>query len=142
MSSRTRITESVSVGDPVFFYRNYGAGTAKARQAQALQGRYLGPGLIIGHQGGNVWVSFVGRCYLVALEHVRSLAPDEVFGRKPYVRECLEALKQASRATDYVDLTQQQVAAEDMAAAVEQPAGMDHWVDDEDDDIPEVAPPP
>ena len=71
--------------------------------------------LVIGHQGGNVWLSYAGRCYLVALEHIRGLAPDESFGTKPLVKEGLQALKEASKATDYVDLSQQQASAEDLA---------------------------
>ena len=74
---------------------------------QAQRGCFVGPALVIGQQGGNVWVSYGGRCFLVALEHIRALAPDETFSTKPIVQSGLEELKKAAKATDFIDLTEQ-----------------------------------
>ena len=143
VSARTRVLENVGVGDVVFFYRDYPS--AKAQKLQAQRGRYIGPGLVIGHQGGNIWISFSGRCYLVAREHIRGLAPEEVYTTKPVVRDDLAALKQASLAKDYIDLSDQRPPLEDLAAAAAEPAVHDPEQDvaDSDEDKPiEVAPPP
>ena len=67
MSARSRVLEEIRV------YRDYPTG--KAHTAQCARGKFLGLALVIGHQGGNVWVAYAGRCYLVAPEHVRGLAP-------------------------------------------------------------------
>ena len=142
VSARSRPLGAVSVGEVVFFYRNYP--NAKSQKLQAQRGKYLGPGIVIGHQGGNIWVSYAGRCYLVALEHVRGLAPDESFGCKPLVKEGLTKLKEATKAQDYIDLTQQEVSAEELAAAAGQLAGNDHEADEDEVDqnhAPQAAPP-
>ena len=56
---------------------------------------------------------------LVALEHVRGLAPDEMVGTKPIDQENLEELQRAAKSKDYVDLTQQ--SAEGMEQALQAP---------------------
>jgi hypothetical protein len=65
VAARTRTLEKVVVGQSVFFYRQYT--TQTAIKAQSARGCYLGPALVIGQQGKNVWLSYAGRCYLVAL---------------------------------------------------------------------------
>ena len=87
VTARSRVFNNVSVGGLVFFYRNYLS--PNARKMQAQRSRYLGPGLVIGQQGGNVWVSYAGRCYLRALVRIRGLSPDEVFAAKPVVKDGL-----------------------------------------------------
>ena len=62
--ARARLVNDLAVGEIVFFYRKYP--TTKAQKLQAQRGCYLGPGVIIGKQGQNHWISFAGRCYLVA----------------------------------------------------------------------------
>ncbi|CAE7483963.1 unnamed protein product, partial [Symbiodinium necroappetens] len=42
------------------------------------RGQWRGPGTIIGSEGGNWWVSFSGRCHLVAEEHLRPSTAEEV----------------------------------------------------------------
>ena len=69
VSARTRVIENTAVGEIVYFNRRYD--TAKTIKLQAQRGCYVGPGVIIGHQGPNMWISYAGRCYLVAPEHVR-----------------------------------------------------------------------
>ena len=41
------------------------------------QGRWEGPGIIVGKEGQNYWVSRGGRCRLTAPEHLRPSGPDE-----------------------------------------------------------------
>ena len=93
-SARTRIVTNVSIGERVFFFRDIATKTAQRRIAQC--GKWLGPALVIGTQGSNVWLSYSGRCYLVALEHVRGLAPDEVTCTRSLVQENLEELQRAT----------------------------------------------
>ena len=133
VSARSRVLESVAVGDLVFFYRDVQSTAGQKRVARI--GRWIGPGLVIGHQGGNVWISFGGRCYLVAVEHIRGLSPDEVYGTRPVVKEGLEALRQAAKAKDYIDLLQQRPTADDLRHSAEQPAANDHEVDEDLDDV-------
>lgn len=128
VSARTRLVENTSVGELVFFYRRYPS--QKSRQLQAQRGCYLGPGVVIGHQGQNAWVSYAGRCSLVAPEHLRGLAPDEVASTKPLVRHGLEQLKQAAKATDYIDLSRQDIPDIELRDALARPSGDDHEVDD------------
>ena len=127
VAARTRSVEKVEVGEMVFFYRNYPQ--KKAQQLQSQRGCYLGPGIVIGLQGKNVWISYAGRCYLVAPEHVRGLAPDECALTKPLIREGLEQLKQASKSRDYIDISGQDATNADVQEALERPAGDDNSAD-------------
>ncbi|CAE7526366.1 GIP, partial [Symbiodinium necroappetens] len=56
-------------GDHVFFYR---------KPKNNKNWEWHGPGVIIGHEGPNVWVSFAGRCHLVAPEHLRTASAEEL----------------------------------------------------------------
>lgn len=73
----------------------------------------------------NAWVSYGGRCYLVAPEHLRTLAPDEVCSTKPLVRQGLEKLRKASKSLDHVDITRQEATASEAQQAAEKPPGND-----------------
>ena len=55
VSARSRALEEIRVGEIIFFYRDYPTG--KAQKAQCTRGKFLRPALVIGHQGGNVWVA-------------------------------------------------------------------------------------
>ncbi len=129
VSSRTRQVSNTSVGEFVYFYRRYPS--QKAVKLQAQRGCYLGPGVIIGTQGQNCWVSYAGRCYLVAPEHLRGLAPEEVSTLKPLLRHGLEQLKKAAKSDDYLDLTRTTpgITQEELEAALNAPAGDDPEVD-------------
>jgi len=142
VAARTRLVEKVEVGELVFFYRCYPS--AKAQKLQAQRGCYLGPGVVIGHQKQNAWVSYAGRCYLVAPEHLRSMAPDEICSTKPLIRQGLEELRKASKLQDTIDITRQTVSAGELEQAVNSPAGDDHSAPLEEVAIPpmEVEPVP
>ena len=124
VAARTRLVEKTEIGELVFFYRCYPS--SKAQKLQAQRGCYLGPGVVIGHQGSNSWVSYAGRCYLVAPEHIRKLAPDETCSTKPLIRQGLEELKRASKLAERLDITQQEATAEDLQQAAAQPGGNDY----------------
>ena len=57
------------VGDYVYFYRKPG---------NSKDWRWIGPGTVIGHEAKNAWVSFAGRCHLVAPEHLRRATGEEI----------------------------------------------------------------
>ena len=59
-----------AVGEMVSFYR--------MEKVATKRGSWRGPGTIVGTEGGNWWVSFGGRCHLVAEEHLRPSSPEEV----------------------------------------------------------------
>ena len=121
VAAKTRKVENTAVGEIIYFYRCYPG--VKAQKLQAKRGCFLGPGVVIGKQGQNVWVSYAGRCYLVAPEHVRSLAPDETASLRPIIRHGLEQLQQASRAEDFVDLSEEQVDEAEMETAAQEAEG-------------------
>ena len=58
------------MGEMVCFYR--------IEKVATKRGQWRGPGTIIGHEGGNWWVSFGGRCHLVAEEHLRPATSEEL----------------------------------------------------------------
>ena len=118
------------MGEVVYFYRKYP--NPMSKRPQAARGNYVGPGVVIGNQGKNLWTAFAGRCYLVAPEHVRGLAPDENASLRPLVREGLEQLKEASRFQEYIDISREEVPSEELTRALKAPA----------DPLPDVIPPP
>ena len=58
------------IGELVCFYR--------IEKVATKRGQWRGPGTIIGSEGGNWWVSFAGRCHLVAEEHLRPSTAEEL----------------------------------------------------------------
>ena len=70
-----------------------------------------------------------GRCYLVAPEHVRVLAPDEIATLKLLIRHGLEQLQQASKADDFIDISRDQVEPTELESALAHPAGNDMEID-------------
>eukprot|EP00439_Symbiodinium_sp_Y106_P077011 s874_g16.t1 len=69
---RTRVAgPEVQVGDWVYMYR---------KPKNSKDWRWLGPAVVIGHEGPNFWASFAGRCHLVAREHLRLATGEEIGG--------------------------------------------------------------
>ena len=58
------------IGELVCFYR--------IEKVATRRGQWRGPGTIIGAEGGNWWISFGGRCHLVAEEHLRPSTAEEL----------------------------------------------------------------
>ena len=75
VGARTRPVKEVEIGQRVMLFRHYS--TSVAVKKQSARGSFLGPGIIIGRQNKNVWVSYAGRCYVVCLEDIRALSPDD-----------------------------------------------------------------
>ena len=70
---RARVKKgSYAIGEMVCFYRLGKSGTTSKR------GQWKGPGLILGNDGGNWWISYGGRCHLVAEEHMRPSTAEEL----------------------------------------------------------------
>ncbi|CAE7707470.1 GIP [Symbiodinium sp. CCMP2592] len=70
---RARVKKgSYAIGEMVCFYRLGKSGTTNKR------GQWKGPGLILGNDGGNWWISYAGRCHLVAEEHMRPSTAEEL----------------------------------------------------------------
>ena len=88
--------------------------------------------------------NFGGRCYLVAPEHVRGLAPDENFITRPKIQEGLKQLREASRAKDYIDLSMQEVPEAELRASIGLPASDDPYnpYDQDEEPLSNVAEPP
>ena len=61
--------EELKVGDQVFFYR-------KPRNTKNWF--WYGPSVVIGKEGSNLWLSYSGRCYLTAPEHIRKATGEEL----------------------------------------------------------------
>ena len=71
MIQRARVKRGgYAVGELVCFYR--------IEKIATKRGQWRGPGTIIGHEGGNWWVSLGGRCHLVAEEHLRPATSEEL----------------------------------------------------------------
>ncbi|OLQ03765.1 Copia protein [Symbiodinium microadriaticum] len=67
---RSRVAgPDLQVGCHVFFYR---------KPKNNKNWVWHGPGIIIGQEGPNHWVSFSGRCHLVAPEHLRMASGEEL----------------------------------------------------------------
>ena len=61
-----------TAGEMVCFYR--------IDKSATKRGRWRGPGVILGREGTNWWISCAGRCHLVAEEHMRPSTAEEVGG--------------------------------------------------------------
>ena len=67
---RTRVSpEDLPKGSMVLFWR---------KDKNHKKGAWRGPGVVIGRQQTNFWVSSGGRCYLCAPEHLRLASPEEL----------------------------------------------------------------
>ncbi|CAE7255000.1 RE2 [Symbiodinium sp. CCMP2592] len=72
MSQRARVKpRDLDNGAMVLFWR---------KPANKKTGLWKGPGVVIGRQDNNYWISPSGRCYLCAPEHLRKALPEEVGG--------------------------------------------------------------
>ncbi|CAE7834160.1 GIP, partial [Symbiodinium necroappetens] len=59
-----------AVGQMVCFFR--------IEKVATKRGQWRGPGLILGSESGNWWISHGGRCYLTAEEHMRPATAEEI----------------------------------------------------------------
>ncbi|CAE7480578.1 GIP [Symbiodinium sp. CCMP2592] len=70
LNHRSRVAgPELAVGDHVFIYR-------KPKSQKFWE--WYGPGVVIGKEGPNWWVSYSGRCHLTAPEHLRVASGEEI----------------------------------------------------------------
>ena len=101
LHNRTRKMNNPKVGEMVFFWRD------NQHKKKQLGSRWLGPGFIVGHQDSNVWITCGGRCFLVAVEHVRSAVGEEERFGDPETQKTLALLKRIGDGDTVEDLTKQ-----------------------------------
>ncbi|CAE7221929.1 GIP [Symbiodinium sp. CCMP2592] len=104
----------LDVGCHVFFYR---------KPKNNKNWVWHGPGVVIGREGPNYWVSFSGRCHLVAPEHLR-LASSEELGAAFTLRSTKEDLEKLLE-QDFGD-EELYDQTEEMDVDPELPPGDDH----------------
>ncbi|CAE7227793.1 RE1 [Symbiodinium sp. CCMP2456] len=109
LNHRSRVAgPELTTGDHVFIYR---------KPKSQKHWEWFGPGVLIGREGPNWWVSYSGRCHLTAPEHLR-LASGEEIGAAFTLRasqDDLEKLLEADFGTEdiYVDDLQEAQMIED-----------------------------
>ena len=145
-SRTSTITSAPAPGSIVYFWRQqkYNSRTAPAKRRLALR-RWHGPGLVVAHEGVNVYISHKGQLTKCPLEHVRLASTLEQIAATTWQDAIEESVEHALR-----DLASQ---AEDARDAVAQPALMDGGGGGEQvrdsggvqvpeplDDLPPVAP--
>ena len=79
-------------GQYVYIYRTSKMAGGVARKRQNI-GEWIGPGIVVGQEGKNFWVSRGGRCLLCAREHLR-LAESEELGAALQARAVKKDLMQ------------------------------------------------
>ena len=70
--------------------------------------KWLGPAMVVGlHGQSNVWVTYGGKCYLVAQEHCRQAIGEEALVGRPEVQEALRIFRenQIGDSGEFLDLT-------------------------------------
>lgn len=102
LEHRSRNVAIPKQGDLVFFWRD-----KRARRKQNPASSWVGPGLVVGHQGDNCWITCGGRCYLVASEHVRNVVGDEKQYGLPEAQMALASFRKSNPEDTYEDLTKQ-----------------------------------
>ena len=91
----------------------------KGRQARLVD-RWYGPGVIIGHEWDqeskrdSYWVSYGGKCFLVANTHLRHAEFEECLSQEKLLQELKQAFDQLQTPTfDYQDLRNQKSKLEE-----------------------------
>ncbi|CAK0847915.1 unnamed protein product [Prorocentrum cordatum] len=120
MLARARtVATPLSVGEMCYVFRQVKKKEQREQHNRnAKKGIWRRPRVVIGHQGENTWVSLGGRTMLVAPEHIKALAPDDVWfpnGRD----EIGQAVAELDRARD--SLEQEEAQVEDIRPAPGEP---------------------
>ncbi|CAK0841380.1 unnamed protein product, partial [Prorocentrum cordatum] len=120
MLARARtVATPLSVGEMCYVFRQVKKKEQREQHNRnAKKGIWRGPCVVIGHQGENTWVSLGGHAMLVAPEHIKALAPDDVWfpnGRG----EIGQAAAELNRARDSLEREEAQV--EDIRPAPGEP---------------------
>ncbi|CAK0837883.1 unnamed protein product, partial [Prorocentrum cordatum] len=120
MLARARtVATLLSVGEMCYMFRDVNKKEQKEQHNRnAKKGIWRVPCVVISRQGNNAWVSLGGRAMLVAPEHIKALAPDDVWfpnGRG----EIGQAVAELNRARD--SLEQEEAPVEDIRPEPGQP---------------------
>ncbi|CAK0887145.1 unnamed protein product [Prorocentrum cordatum] len=147
MLARARtVATPLSVGEMCYVFRQVKKKEQREQHNRnAKKGIWRGPCVVIGHQGENTWVSLGGRAMLVAPEHIKALAPDDVWfpnGRG----EIGQAVAELNRARD--SLEQEEAPVEDIRPAPGEPEvkpdeveqAWREFIDNPDEKRPQVLP--
>ncbi|CAK0890787.1 unnamed protein product, partial [Prorocentrum cordatum] len=120
MLARARtVATPLSVGEMCYVFRQVKKKEQREQHNRnAKKGIWRGPCVVIGHQGENTWVSLGGHTMLAAPEHIKALAPDDVWfpiGRG----EIGQAVAELNRARD--SLEQEEAPVEEIRPAPGEP---------------------
>ena len=130
--NRTRRLPIPKIGQLVFFWR---AENSKKRDSQS---RWIGPGYVVGLQGGNAWVAAGGRCFLVAGEHLREAVGDEKHFGEPVLQQAISLFRKIPKEAPYENLLGQTGPANE-PEALEQEEFARELAQDVDVDVETVA---
>ena len=108
-------------GTQVFFWKKSpGQANLKGKRARIPE-RWYGPGVVIGHewdqtaQRDSYWVSYGGKCFLVAGTHMRHAEFEECLVQEKFVQEMQKAFEEVQTPTfQYYDVRRDQVDPEEV----------------------------
>ena len=108
-------------GHQVFFWKKAQTGSnLKGRKGRLVE-RWYGPGVIVGHewdqtvQRDSYWVSYGGKCFLIAGTHLRHAEFEECLSHDKFVDELKAAFEQVQSPTfQYTDVRRDQVDPDDV----------------------------
>lgn len=100
--NKTRPWKEPQLRDSCFFFREL-----RKKGVRGSIPTWLGPALVVGKQGSNLWLAFGGRCYLVFQEHAREAVGEEILFGRPEVQEALALFQKGNHKGEgkYIDLT-------------------------------------
>ena len=110
--NRVRKITNPRIGQMVFFWRS---------ERKKEPSKWVGPGYVVGIQGGNAWVAVGGRCFLVAGEHLREACGDERHFGDPQIQKAIALFRKVPKEVTFEDLTQQTDPTEEPLEVEQQP---------------------
>ncbi|CAE8713408.1 unnamed protein product [Polarella glacialis] len=98
---------------------------------------WVGPALVVGFQGeACVWVSYGGRCYLVAVEHCREVIGEENEMARPEVQHLVKLFKNQQEEVEFEDLTVQEGPGDNEDLSSEEDMEVDSKVQIQEGQVP------
>ena len=126
--NKTRAWAEPNIGDQCFFYREI-----RKKGIPGKVGKWLGPALVVGlHGNSNLWITYSGKCYLVAQEHCREAIGEEAIAGRPEVQEALKIFQDDRKHWEqkYLDLSGEPKPPDDSLDAA---VGEDDDMDEDED---------
>lgn len=121
-------------GQYVYIYRSSKKAGGAARKKQNV-GEWIGPGIVVGQEGKNFWVSRGGRCLLCAREHLR-LAESEELGAALQARAVKRDLMQLIEGMEVDDPEVFADATGDLERHLPEHSEMDYTPTEPGDELP------